>query len=175
MYPTRINLLSTEKRKYLRRMIYFQFIKNTLTSLVIVFCISGITLLSGQWILQEYFNDVSGNLVATNGYQNGKNKKIKETNDLISQINALQQVNTQWSNTMVQIGNAIPDKVVLKNLSLNSENKIFIFSGTADTRADLLEMQTNLEQLDFIENVDIPLSQLTEKENLLFTISAIPK
>lgn len=176
MYPTRLNLLSPDKRKFLQRMIYVQFIKNTFTSIVFVFCVSGITLLGGQWVLQEYFNDVSSNLVITTGKQAEKNNRIKEVNTLINQTDIVQQVYTPWSDIVTEIANAIPPGIVMSNISLNSSNKNFVFSGSADTRDALLEMQKKIKQLNFIEDVNIPVSQLTEKKNFTFTaITAIYK
>lgn len=175
MYPTRINLLSPEKRKYLRRMIYIQFTKNTLTSIVFVFCLSGITLLGGQSVLQEYFNDVSSNLIATNSRHAEKNKKIKEVNNILTQTDAIQQIYTNWSPIVINLTNTIPKGIIVDSLSFNSLNHTFIINGTASTREDLLQMQTNLNNLEFIKNVDIPLSQLTEKANISFSISAIHK
>ena len=175
MHSTRLNLLSPEKRKHLQRMIYIQFAKNTLTSVVFVFCISGITLLGGQWVLQEYFNDVSVNLIATNSRYAEKNKKIKEINNLIIQTDAIQQQFAPWSSIAENLANAIPNGAIINNLSLNSDNNTFVISGTAETRNSLLEMQTNLKALEFIDNVDIPISQLTEKENISFSITAVYK
>jgi len=174
MYPTRLNLLSPEKRTYLRRMIYIQFIKNTLISIVFVFCVSGITLLGGQWVLQEYFNDVSTNLVATNNGSAERNQKIKEVNYLISETDALQQTYIIWSSIIVELTNAIPNGIVINDLSLNSGDK-YVLSGIADTRENMLEMQKKLNTLDFIKNTKIPISQLTEKENFAFSISATVK
>ncbi len=171
MYPTRINLLSPEKRKYLRRMIYIQFIKNTLISVVFVFCLSGITLLGGQSVLQEYFNDVSGNLIATNSRNAEKNKKIKEINSIIIKTDAIQQIYTNWSPIIVKLANAIPEGITVGTLSLNAVNHTFNINGNANTRENLLQMQIILNNLDFIKNVNIPLSQLTEKTNIAFSIS----
>ena len=175
MYPTRINLLSPEKRKYLRRMIYIQFTKNTLISIVFVFCVSGITLLGGQSVLQEYFNDVSSNLVATNNRHAEKNKIIKEINALINQTDAIQQTYTAWSPIITNLANTIPEGILINNFSLNSNNHTVTLNGSAKTRENLLQMQTNLNNLDFIENVNIQLSQLTEKINVAFSVTAIYK
>lgn len=175
MHPIRINLLSPEKRKYLRHIIYIQFAKNTLASVVFVFCLSGITLLGCQWVLQEYFNDVSANILATNSRYAEKNQKIKEVNNLIAQTDAIQQTYTVWSPIITNLTNSVPEGILIENLSLNSNNHTFAINGKAQTRENLLQTQTNLNNLDFIENVNIPLSQLTEKININFSISAIYK
>lgn len=175
MYPTRINLLSPEKRKYLRRIIYIQFTKNTLTSIVFVFCLAGITLLGCQLVLQEYFNDVSSTIIATNSRYAEKNKKIKEINNLIAQTDAIQQTYITWPAIVINLANSIPDGILIENLFLNSNNHTFTINGKAETRENLLQMQINLNNLDFVENVNIPLSQLTEKINIAFSISVIYK
>lgn len=153
-------------------MIYIQFTKNTLVSIVFVFCLSGITLLGGQSVLQEYFNDVSSNLIATNSRYAEKNKKIKEINNIIAYTDAIQQAYTDWSPIVADIANSIPEGIVVENISLNAKTHNFVLSGKANTRENLLQMQINLNNLDFIKNVDIPLSQLTEKTNITFSISA---
>jgi len=172
MYPTRLNLLSPEKRNRLQKMIYVQFIKNVFISVVFVFCLSGITLLGGQWVLQEYFNAVSNNILSANSQQAEKNKKINEVNSIITNIGALQEVNTLWHPTIIRLINSIPAGITLDSISLNSSAKTFIISGVARAREDLLTMQINLSTLDFVENIDIPLSQLTKKENFSFSITA---
>ena len=170
MYPIKINLLSPEKKSYLNRIIYIQFIKNTFISIVFVFCISGIALLGGQVILQEYFGDVSSNLLVSSGLNADTNRQIQEVNTIIKKTEALQAVHYLWLQKIVEIGNAVPDKVVFSSINLNKEKKYINISGTADDRDSLLELKNNINSLDFIQNIEIPLSQLTEKENIKFSI-----
>jgi hypothetical protein len=175
MYPTRLNLLPPEKRKFLQKMIYIQFIKNVFISIVFVFCVSGILLLGAQSILQEYLNDVSSNLIATRSSHTGKNRAIKDINKILLETEAVQQLYIPWTSTIIDMANSTPNGITLNNLSLDSKTKTHVISGTADTREDLLTFQENLETLDFIDQVEIPPSQLTEKENISFSISAISK
>lgn len=171
MYPIRLNLLSTEKRKYLNRMIYVQFIKNTFISIVFVFCLSGITLLGGQLVMQEYFNDVSNNLTISDGMNAEKNIRIQKINTMIKKSGALQEIHNLWSQKIVEVTNSTPNGVIFKNLILNKNNKEINISGIAKNRSDLIELRDNMSNLRFINNVKIPLSQLTEKEDINFSIS----
>lgn len=171
MFPIRINLLSTEKRKYLNRMIYIQFIKNTFISIVFVFCISGITLLGGQSVLQEYFSEVSNGLTLAGGINAEQNKKIRDINSLIRNVEAVQEVHNLWSQKIVELSNIVPDKVTFSNMILNKETQGINISGVAKDRESLLEFKDNINNLDFIKNIEIPLSQLTEKEDIKFSIS----
>ena len=55
-------------------------------------------------------------------------------------------------------------------MALNKQKNEISLSGIAKDRDSLLELKTNIEKLDFIEKIEIPLSQLTEKENIDFSI-----
>ena len=171
MYPLRINLLSTEKRKYLNKMIYVQFVKNTFISIVFVFCLSGITLLGCQSVLQEYFSDVSNSLTLSDSMHAEKNKNIQAVNETLKKVEAMQEVHNLWSQKIIKLGNAIPTDIIINNILIVNQNKEINISGTALRRTALLELKDNFNNLDFINNINIPLSQLTEKENIDFSIS----
>ncbi len=171
MYPIKINLLSNEKRKYLNRMIYIQFVKNTFISIVFVFCLSGMTLLGGQSVLQEYFNSVSSVLTMSNSVRSAENKQIQDVNNIIKRTEALEAVNNLWAEKIVEFGNAVPAGVTIKNMGIFKDRNEINISGLAQNRDALLELKENVSELDFIENMEIPLSQLTEKEDINFSIT----
>lgn len=172
MYPTRLNLLSPEKRSYLQRIIFFQFIKNSLESLVFVLALSGIILLGAQWVLEGYFNDISAGLLAGTSRQAEKNAQINQVNATLTQIDALQQLYTLWTPILIPLSAALPPGVILDGLTLDATTAAYHLSGRASTRAELLALKNNLQTLPFIAAVTIPLSQLTEKENVTFSITA---
>lgn len=170
MHPIRINLLSNEKKKYLNRMIYVQFIKNTFISIVFVFCISGIILLGCQSVLQEYFSEVSSSLTVSGGVNSTKNKQIQSINDTINRVEALQEIHNSLSFTIIEFGNVVPEGVILNNLFINNGSKKIDVSGVAKDRKALLSFRDAVNSLKFTENIEIPISQLTEKENINFSI-----
>jgi len=151
-------------------MIYVQFVKNTFVSIVIVFCISGITLLGAQLVLEEYFSEVNNSLAFSGDMYSGQNKKISEVNDIIKKTEVIQDIHNLWSQKILELGNATPKNVSLNSMALNKQKNEISLSGIAKDRDSLLELKTNIEKLDFIEKIEIPLSQLTEKENIDFSI-----
>jgi len=54
MIPSRLNLLSPEKRQHLKNMVFFQFIKGILEVLLIIACAAGIILLGARTILENF-------------------------------------------------------------------------------------------------------------------------
>ena len=83
----------------------------------------------------------------------------------------MQEVHNLWSQKIIKLGNAIPTDIIINNILIVNQNKEINISGTALSRTALLELKDNFNNLDFINNINIPLSQLTEKENIDFSIS----
>lgn len=175
MFPTRLNLLSPEKRIYLQRLMYGQFLKNSIESLLGILCLSGIMLLGAEWVLQGYFNELSASLTTSNKIQAEKNLQIKHINRALHDVDGIQQVYMLWTPRLVELAAAIPPGVVLTGLATDSAAGSYTLSGVALTRDDLLTLQTRLEALNFIDNVPIPLAQLTAKENVSFSLTATGK
>jgi hypothetical protein len=172
MFPTRLNLLPPDNKKYLQKMIFTEFTKSTLETVLFLLCLSGIALLCGQWVLQGYFNDLTVNIVSISSQQAESNAQIKKTNNILKLTQQIDREYVKWTPTLVAIANATPELVVLSNFSLNNGTKTITLGGTAGTRDSLLAFGQNLLALPMIESVNLPSSQLTEKENILFNFTA---
>lgn len=170
MFPSRLTLLSQEKRKYLQKILYIQFVKSSLESAVFILSISAITLLGAQSVLQNYFNKLASNLAFSNNKQAEKNLQIKKANKIIDQTESLQSIYTHWTPLLTELGNSIPEKVLLNSISINKTEEKLILSGKAETRAALLELQSNLENLAQIDRAEVPLSQLTSQIDISFSL-----
>lgn len=175
MFPTRLNLLSPEKKNHLKRLMYWQFLKTSIESLLVILCLSGIMLLGAEWILQGYFNDLSASLSTSNKIQAEKNFQIKHVNRVIHDVGIIQEVYALLTPRLLELAAAIPPGVILTNLTTDSAGGAYTLSGVAAARDDLLALQTALEALDFIDSVPIPLAQLTAKENVSFSLTATGK
>ncbi len=172
MFPTRLTFLPTEKRTYLDHLIYIQFIKNTLETCLIVLTMVALILVGGGWVLQGYFTSLIAQVALTTSKQSHRNAEIKAANATLQQISAIQKEYMLWTPIIIEVANVIPPHVTLTSMSLDAGKKIYSFTGVADTRDDLLRLQTALESLPSVQTVTIPLSQLTEKENIAFSITA---
>lgn len=172
MRPTRLNLLPPQKQSYLQRMVIVQFIKNTLEALLIVVCLMGVGLLGGQYVLQNHFNQLTESTLGLSAGRSQRNNEIREVNAALRQYTNIYDGYILWTPYLIEIGNAIPEGVVMGSLDFNANGASFQFSGLAATRADLLALEEQLEMLDFISNITIPLSQLTQQENIRFTLIA---
>ncbi len=166
MIPHRLNLLSPEKYQNLKRMVSFQFIKNLLETVLFIISVSGIILLGGQWILQDYFGKIAEQIISVSNRYADTNREIKKINTILNTLEKLQKEYQTPSVLLSEIIQKINPGIILSNLTINNE-KITI-SGTAITRQDLLILKEQLDDLNFVEPSEIPPEQLIEKENINF-------
>lgn len=171
MLPHRLNLLSPGKVLHLKKMINFQFIKNLLEIILFFFCLSGITLLGGQIILQDYFYQVVSQTVAVSSRYANTNKEIRDINIILEKINRVSKEYYSWSETIVEISNVLPNQVVLSGLIINKTNQHIIINGTAINREALLSFRDRLDSLNLGKPIEIPPAQLTAQENINFSFT----
>ena len=150
---------------------YFQFVKNSLEVLLMILCIVGISILGAQYVLNNHFGDLVVHLTSLSNEQNQKTHEINQVNFLTKQTQTIQNEYTIWTPLITKIANIIPEGVVLSNMTYSVTANRITLSGERDGRENLLKLKENLESLENIKSVDIPISQLTEKTKAQFSIS----
>lgn len=175
MYPVRLNLISPEKKKTIARIVYMQYTKHLLDGAVLFSALTAIVLLGGQGIMQEYFNELVSTITATPKGQGEKNVIIKKLNARLSIAEMVQKTYTKWTPIIADIVGTIPKEVTLNTLSLNAETKTYHITGIATTREALLSLKKQLEGKPYAKTVDVPLSQLTIRDQVPFTLTITTK
>ncbi|MBI4992736.1 MAG: hypothetical protein HZC26_01175 [Candidatus Magasanikbacteria bacterium] len=175
MIPCRINLISPIKRQRLQTTVRFQFIKNILEIVLIVTCVIGIAMLGGEWVLGSYFNDLNITISSLQNRYAETNKTIRTINEKLKRIDFIQNLYQPVSPLLPDIAAAMPDGANLTALNLDLKNKNLSLIGFAANRDDLLILQSRLEKIAWIQTVDIPVDQLTKKDNINFSFSAAIK
>lgn len=175
MIPHRLNLLPPDKYQHLKRMVSFQFIKNLLELILIIISLGGIALLGGQWVLQDYFNQIAEQIISTSNRYAATNQDIKKINFTLNKVEKIQKEYQYWAGFIPAITEKIPAKVTLMALNFDDKNKKIILTGTAVTRDDLIALKDQLNTLPWIKPVAIPPTQLTEKNNIQFSLTVEKK
>lgn len=175
MIPSRLNLLSPEKRQHLKNMVLFQFIKGILEILLIIACAAGIILLGARTILENYFSELTNTIVFMQSQHVKTNREVRDINAIINNLYGIQKEFKPITTLIPDIAAAVPAGVVLNTMQVNPENKTITLSGEADTRDNLLRMEENIEKIEWVRSVDLPLSQLTKKDKIPFSLSAAMK
>ena len=171
MYPIRLNLMSQKKQQYARGIMTMGFIKNTLAIVFIVLCCFAIFSIISQAFLQSQFADITLQSLRTHTSAGEINAKIQKINAIIKQASAIQDQYTPWSIYVTRITAALPKEVNINHISLKKKEQLFEISGSVPSRDSLMKLKEQLEALDEIAAVNIPLSNLTKQDDIPFTLS----
>jgi Tfp pilus assembly protein PilN len=172
MLPTRLNFLSSEKRKHLKQLANLQFAKSTVEIFLVVLSVIGIACLGGYWVLESHVETLLSRVENTARRNRDKIVLIENINSDIKEVKTLQNAYNPWESFMVDFFNAIPRGIALQTLTINRTTKTCTMAGIAFNRDDLLALQTSLRELPFIAEATIPIDQLIQqKTNVPFTLT----
>lgn len=104
------------------------------------------------------------------GYKNLKEyeDKFREINMKTSSIAKFQERHLYWSALFYNLSNLIPEGVFINGLS--TKDYQVSLTGKAKTRENLLSFQEKIKASDCFSEVNVPLSNLVNRENVDFQI-----
>ena len=172
MLPTRINLLSPQKPEYLKRMMRIQFLKSMLELVLFMVCVIALTFVAGWKLLDGHVKKISVLVTTVSKQHEETNNRVNTVNTILKQVYTIQDSYILWTPLLEQVIAGIPEDVHLTELTMRPGEKGVILRGTADTRQALLTLQEKLLAMTFLRDVEIPLSDLVQKDHVTFSISA---
>ncbi len=172
MHPTRLNIAPKHKKAYLAKILYVQFLKFSIEILLIFVAIFGMALLGAQSILQNYFFEATASTAIISPSHTIKQKcNCKEINDTLANLEQIQDGYMPWTNFMQKFSDKITPNISLSLIDIKKNDQKLILSGQAKTREDLLRLKNSLEELDYIDTIQVPLEQLTKPEEVPFVFN----
>lgn len=167
-----LNLLSHEKKEELKfRKIYS--IGKDFTFVIFIFAILISIMLSiANIILVNTFNNTVSNSYLLGNSDHSFKKELNEVNKTLAGIKKIQSGFKEYDDLLLEITGYMPKNVSLSYLSIDSLSNKVSFKGHALLRENLLELKNNLENSDIFKNIESPVANLLEKENINFTITA---
>jgi len=147
----------------LKKVIYFSIILTIVIAIII---------LVAKVILQNNFNKVVEQTTLITKNSQGRNARIREVNSTLDYISQIQDNFIAWSYLFEDLSKNINDQVIFRAIKVDKENRKIDFKGIAQTRESLLVLKEGLENSDLFLNVDFPIKNILEKENINFEIKA---
>jgi Tfp pilus assembly protein PilN len=92
--------------------------------------------------------------------------KFSEINAKLGKISSITDGQLYWSRLYFRLSQITPDNIEITSLS--TKNFSVFLAGKAKAREDLLVFKDKLSQDECFENVDLPLSNLVSKEDIVF-------
>lgn len=169
----KINLLPSYNKEEIARSVYFRAVLGWELSLLLIVS-TGIVFLFGI----NYLLDLNLQLVSKGINSNSDNakyetmkyyeNKFSEINTKLSKISDITRGQVYWSELFLKLNNTVPDSVEISGLS--TKNFSVSLAGKAKTRDDLLLFKESLDKEECFEDVNLPLSNLVSKEDVVFQI-----
>ncbi len=172
--PT-INLLSPAKKKKVRELVTFLFIKNLLGATVFVCAVLGIALLWGWLTLVDEFGKLSQSALLVNREFSSYNQEMRKLNRIIKNVNGSGHGYYVIAPALREIAQALPGDIKLTSMELDRAGQTLFMAGIAQTRQAFLGWQETVKKIPWLERVEMPTSQLFQKENINFEIRAALK
>ena len=167
-----LNLISEEQKKEIKLRHLYSFIKKINLSLIVIAAAVAIILLAAKIILQIKFNDIVAQTTLVTKNNQGYNAKVREINDKIDFVAKVQDDFIAWSKLLTGLAGTTSQNINLYYLKTNAQDKTVKLKGKARFRSDLLNFKEKLAGLPGLYELDFPLKNILEKENIDFEINA---
>lgn len=167
-----LNLISEELKKEIKLRHFYLFIKKINLTLIIITIAAAIILLTAKTILQSEFNDIVSQTTLITRNNQGYNNKVKDINSKINFVEKVQNNFIPWSNALKTVASITPEDISLSYLKINLEESAIKIKGRADQRASLLDFKQKMEAAAIFKEIDFPIKNILEKENIDFEINA---
>lgn len=167
-----INLLSPLKQKHVLNLYIFLFVKFIFILLLITTISIGIILGGASFLLNESVQQITLYSNSVDKEFNAVNKEILRVNTSLKQIDFATTLEKTWSRQILAILKQVnPPAVSLSGLAVSNEGSIITMQGKAQNRGAILDFQSHLKQVDFIEDASLPLENLIRENNIEFQIT----
>lgn len=167
-----LNLVSAEQKKEIKLRHLYDLIKKINLILVIIAIAIAIILLVAKIILQIKFNEVVEQTTLVTKNNQGYNSRVREINSQLNYIEKIQNGYIPWSKLIKKLSEMAPADVSFQYLKINYENKSVNIKGQAKTRDSLINFKDKMAADETFKNIEFPIKNILEKENIDFEISA---
>lgn len=167
-----LNIIPRDLKKEIKLKILYLSLKNYLLIIFIIICFYSIVLLLSTLFLQYEFTRTinESNLITQNTENYGT--KVKNINNEINYINKIQNENADILALLVNISNITRADIKIKQIKFDKINKALTINGFAGSRDNLIAFKNSLESTTFLSDINFPLKNLLEKNNIDFEITA---
>lgn len=166
-----LNLVSQELKKEIKLRHIYGSLKKIGLIMALIALILSIIFEAAKYIMQKKFVEITEQTTLVTGNGNIYTQKAKNINARIEAINQIQKEYAAWSEFIKIIAANTPEKITLNYFKINKNDSTINLKGRAATRDELVAFKNNLEKLDFLSTVDLPIKNMLEKENIIFEIN----
>lgn len=168
----RLNLLSPSQKEYLRYEHIYLRLRGALFVVLAFTVLVSALLLGARLLLQDNLADLLTSSTLVSNRDRPIDRDISSINTNLKGVAHIQNGFVKWSQVLVAVTAAVPANVQVSYLNLELGSRTFNLNGVARKRDDFLALLDHLQQLPAIEAIDSPPSNLVNRENVSFQLTA---
>ena len=167
-----LNLISLEQKKEIKLRHVYIFIKNINFILIFIALLVAIILMVSKSLIQLNINRLISQTIlvvpSTRSYANS----IVEVNKQIDFVHKIQDEFIPWSNLIKNLSLMASADINFYYLKVDSSDKTIKIKGNAALRDGLLNLKQKMESSKYFHDIEFPIKNILEKENIDFEIKA---
>jgi len=167
-----LNLLPPKQKQSLRTALAMAFVQSLAMFVAVVILIVAGTLFSLRLLLAGEVQYLAEQSTATSGEHQALTKQMQSINDYIYRVQDTHDQFIDWSAVLESLGHSAPKGIRFEGISISPDMSLTV-EGVADTRDDVLAMEQQLNDYEHFIEVNSPLSNILQKENLRFEFQMI--
>ena len=167
-----LNLVSQKLKEEIKLRHIYKLLLRINFILVIATILVAIVILVAKIILQNNFNKVVAETTLITKDSQGRFFKVREINFRLNQVASIQSDFIPWSFVLEEIAEYVNDDIVFSFLKLDRETQLMELRGRSGTRQSLLVLKEGMQKSEMFSDIDFPLKNILEKNNVDFVIRA---
>lgn len=167
-----INLISQELKNKIKLRHIYNLLKRMNYMLGFIVLASAIALIVSKHLIQNTFDKTIHETDLITKNNQGYNSMAKDVNGRLTAVSKIQDDYVPWSQLLEMMSKISPTDISLLSLNINKENKTIRLRGFAKTRESLLMLKDAMEADKIYKNIEFPVKNILEKNNIDFDITA---
>lgn len=164
----RLNLLSEEAKKEVRFKRLYALIVRVDLMLLIGAIFLAVIFTGAQLVLKNNYQEFHNQEAIIKFGSQDYDQKIREINEKLSTISQIQKEYIPSSSLIKELTDRIPEGVFLNYIKADISNRSLKIIGQAKKREDFLLLKTELSKSPVFTEIDSPLQNILQKENIDF-------
>jgi len=168
----KLNLVSQELKQEIKLRHIYKMLKQADYILIIITIFVAVVILAAKIILQNNFNKIVEETTLITKDSQGQNSKIREVNTRLSFVEKIQSNFIPWSYLFKDLAIYANSDTNFYLIKASQEKKEIELKGIAKTRESLLALKEGLEKSAIFYDLDFPIKNILEKNDIDFEIKA---
>jgi Tfp pilus assembly protein PilN len=169
-----LNLLESNKRVKLERLVKFLFTKNILEIVLLFVTLIALTLV-WAWLTVRDQSKTVMSAAPQNAEYTGYSTEVEKINARARSVAQAGMGYTSTTEKIFSLMNQLPPDIRLNSLNFDRKNNRLTLAGVAATRTALLNLQELLHTVSWIDKSSAPTSQLFTASDVVFEIKSTLK